>query len=586
MYGGIVMIKNIWKGKRGFILGVVVVLVPILVLLMGTIIQSVIYETRFTMHSLNSKKAFYLAETGLNAAFYEFSGQRYGRTTHESDGTTPTTSLNQLQLSIPDVAKNASDGWYEWIWSPGKTFASFYGGPTTEKFRYRIYFPNATTWIIEADGFYGNLQKRIQCVGTTELAFGYAIFDDQNLGEFVRGADQTINGKVHANGELFFRPTGTTLQLNSTQVTSAGHMIRFKDAWNRPDTSGTVQITDNAGTYVTMNGASQGSSGQGSAFDSYNPNWTSQTNGALSKWKGVVKDVTLGAGHINAPSVQSFDPGGYYDQQAGSHIGPTTTGTGISTKTFFNRAENHSETVKEIDLATFTMPANGLIYSTTPVRFVNGAKLNAPFTVVSNANIYTKGDFNKMYATQTALNNGAVTKQPAAIMTKARIYHLSSSWSDAAHNDASDSPTNADDPALYTGDSTNVLEINSCLVDGSPTVDEINYRQNWLGVTNTLYNPVDQPGGNYCWANSDDFMETFGSTRTVKKRGSIVHLQNATMCNFSNSDYAPGKTAWVYKTTYSAPTRDYGYDTDLSNPAKQPPFAPVVGRKLYWKEIF
>jgi hypothetical protein len=579
------MSSRLWKEKRGFILGIIVVLVPILVLLMGIIIQSIIYETRFTMHALNHKKAFYLAETGLNAAYYEFSGQRFGRTTHETDGTTLTTGINKLATTIPNVAQNGTDGWYEWTWSPGSAYTSFNGGPTTEKFRYRIYFPSSTTWIIEADGYYGTLQKRLRCIGTTELAFGYALFDDQNLSEFVRGANQTINGKVHANGNLYFRPTGTTLQLNSNQVTSAGMMIRFKDAWNRPDSSGTVQITDTSGTLKTMDGASQGASGQGNAFDSYNGNWKSATNGALtsSKWNGVVKDVTLGAAHVNAPSVQSFDPGGYYDLNAGTHITPTSTGTGISNKTFTNKAENHSETAKEIDLATFTLPANGLIYCTTPVRFVNGSKVNAPLTVVSTADIYTKGDFNKMYATQTAYNNGTVTKQPVALMTKARIYHLSGAWNDS--NSGNSTPPTASDPASYTGDPANVIEINACLVDGSPTVDEINYRQSWLGVSNSLYNPVDQPGGNYCWANSDDYLETLGSGVTVKKRGSIVHLENATMCNFQNSDYAPGKTAWVYKTSYSAPTRDYGYDTDLSNPAKQPPFAPVVGRKLYWKEV-
>ena len=582
--GGLNVKKKTWSRNRGFILGIVVVMLPILALLMATIVQSVTYETRFTMHSLNHKRAFYLAETGMNAAYYEFSGQRFIKTTHNSDGTTVTGESGRLQITIPNVAQNTGDGWYEWSWSPGCAYESFNGGTAVEKFRYRIYYPTSTTWIIEADGIYGGLQKRIQCIGTTELAFSYALFDDQNLGEFTRGADQTISGKVHANGDMFFRPTGTTLQISATQVTAAGKMIRYQDAWGRADTSGTVKITNKAGSYVTMNGTSQGASGKGNAFDSCNSSWTDSSSGALSKWGGVVKDVTLGAGHINAPSVQSFEPGGYYDQNAGAHITPTTTGTGITSKTFTNKGENHSETVKEIDLSTYSMPSNGLIYCTTPVRFVNGGKLSAPLTVVSNSNIYTKGDFNKVYGTQTAYSNGTVTKQPAALMTKGRIYHLSGGWSDSSSGNST--PPTASDSSSYTGDPSNVVEINACLVDGSPTVSEINYRESWLGVTNTLYNPVDKPGGNYCWANSDDFLETFNSSITVKKRGSIVHLENATMCSFTNGDYGPGKTAWKWKTSYSPPTRDYGYDTDLSNPAKQPPFAINVGRKLYWKEIY
>ncbi|MGV8120601.1 MAG: pilus assembly PilX N-terminal domain-containing protein [Candidatus Xenobiia bacterium LiM19] len=578
------MKSDIRNSKRGFILGIVVVLLPIMVLLMATIIQSVIFETRFTMHSLNHKRAFYLAETAMNTAYYEFSSQRYVKTTHQSNGTTMSGTSDRLQISVPNVAQSTGDGWYEWTWSPGCSYESFNGGPVKETFRYRIYYPNSTTWIIEADGIYGSLQKRIRCIGTTETAFSYALFDDQNLSEFTRGANQTISGKVHANGDMYFRPDGSTLQIYSTQVTAAGKMVRFKDIWGRPDTSGTVKVTNTSGTYVTMDGASQGASGIGNAFDSYNSNWTSSSSGALSKWGGVMKDVTLGAGRINAPSVQSFEPGGYYDQNAGTHITSTSTGTGLSKKTFTNKGENHSETVIEIDLSTYTLPSNGLLYCTTPVRFVNGGILTSALTVVSTCNIYTKGDFNKTYGTQDAYNKGTVTKQPVALMTKSRIYHVSKGWNDS--NSANSTPPAASDTSSYTGDPSNIVEINACLVDGSPTVSEINYRESWLGVTNPLYNPVDKPGGSYCWANSDDFLETFGSSITVKKRGSIVHLENATMCNFSNSDYEPGKTAWKWKTSYTPPTRDYGYDSDLSNPTKQPPFAMNVGKKLYWKEVY
>ena len=570
---------------KGFILALAVILIPIFMLLMGTIIQSVIHETRFSLYEMNRKKAFYMAETGLNVAYHEFSGQRFNRTTHESDGTTVTTGASLIQSTVDNVAQNSSDGWYEWTWTPGSSYSNFNGGTTNESYRYRIYFTSTYNWVIEAEGIFGSMRKKLQCIGTTETAFGYALFDDQTLGEFTRGATQTITGKVHANGDMFFRPDGSTLNLNSTEVSAAGYMYRYRDAWGRADGGGTVNISNNAGTYVTMNGKTQGYSGAGNAFDSFNANWMSSSNGALSKWTGVVQDVNLGAKHVDAPAVQSFDPGGYYDLQAGARITPTTTGTGISTKTFFNKAENHSETVKEIDMSTYTLPTNGLIYCTTPIRIVNGQKLSSGLTITSNSNIYTKGDFNKVYGTQTAYNNGTSTKVPAALMTKSRIYHLSNSWSDSDHTSASSAQTTGTDTALYTGDTANLIEINSCLVDGTPTVDEINYRDKWQGVSNSLYNPVDLKGSGYCWANSDDFLETLTS-KTVKKRGSIVHLQNATMCNFSNSNYGPGVSAWTWKTMYEPPTRDYAYDTDLSDPTKQPPFAPYVSKKCYWKEVY
>ena len=72
--------------------------------------------------------------------------------------------------------------------------------------------------------------RRIQVLGYTEPAFSYALYSDGDLSEFVRGADQDIFGKVHANGDLFLSPSGTTLSIDSPAMTATGNMIRTTDA--------------------------------------------------------------------------------------------------------------------------------------------------------------------------------------------------------------------------------------------------------------------------------------------------------------------------------------------------------------------
>ena len=94
-------------------------------------------------------------------------------------------------------------------------------------------------------------------------------------------------------------------------------------------------------------------------------------------------------------------------------------------------------------------PPGGVIYCTTPVRLVNAAKLPGKLTIVSCSNVYTKGDVNKKYATLDDKNDNIVTKQPMAIMTTARIYHLSGNWSDSKATATSGVPGAGDDRLYF-----------------------------------------------------------------------------------------------------------------------------------------
>jgi hypothetical protein len=573
---------------RGYLLGIILAIIPILLIIMATLSISVINEARFGALDIDSKRAFYLAETALNIAYYELSGQGFRMATHTIDGVTPVDPSMRLQASVGNVALSPVDGWYEWSWKPGDIHESFNGTGAPEKFRYMVYFPDASTWEIRVAGIFGSQKKRIKCCGTCEPIFSYAIFDNGDLGEFSRMANQTITGKVHANGSIYFQPylngEGQTIltlncpSSNGPSLTCGGKMVRSRDAWGTTLPNGKVLIKAAGGAYVEMTNGTPGS-----AFDSENPQWTASGTGALSRWGGVVKDSLLGAKEKPPPPTRSFDPGDYYDRAAGSHIKASTTGSGISDASFYNSAEDHMEHVKDIDLSSYPMPANGLIYCTTPVRIVKGSRLAAPLTVVSTCTIYTKGDFNKNFADHASYENRNVdpngTLQSAALMTKGRIYHLSEAWKDAEHTGDVTDPVEAGDPSRYSGDPSDETEINACLVDGKPIINQ----REWVKDIDNPYwvdnNHDGIPDNPAAWQNSDDLLEGFGN-KVVKKRGSIVHLQNASMCRFSNSDYGPGKTAWVTRAVYIMPKRDYGYDSAVCNP----PMAPCIGKKLYWAE--
>jgi hypothetical protein len=191
---------------------------------------------------------------------------------------------------------------------------------------------------------------------------------------------------------------------------------------------------------------------------------------------------------------------------------------------------------------------------------VNAQRLQDDLTIVANHAVYTKGSFN------------SVNKRAASIISSARIWHLSNAWSD--------------DPALTHADksarqaSNGVTEINAAMVDGQPVVNEAPFGDiDGDGVR-------DDPGSGSAWANNDHMLESWGSSRTLKKLGSVVHLQFADMADdVNNSAIQPGEVAWSKHSEYSPPARDYRYDASLSGMAGQPPFAPLVSKLYLWEEI-
>jgi len=580
------------SGERGAALLIALLMLTVLSLIGGTFLILSNTEGRIATNQGLAAQALYVAESGAHAAYREFAASNFQGRTHNGDGTIATAGLLVPRLftgtMVRDDAGNnglrdeRNDGWMVWEWNPGDPEPSLTGTGLPEEFRFSLR-PSTTAanedeYILDVTGSVGQFRRRLEVRGYTEPAFSYALFADGPLSEFVRGADQTITGKVHANGDLFFRPSGTTLTLDSPSVTATGQMIRTTDAWGRDMYSGnTVLIRDAAGNPVEMVGGAPGT-----AMDSENPDWANDDpadgiDGALELWDGIVRDGSLGATRIDPPPVETMQVGGYYDtyaslrirsgdvqlDNAGNNISGWL-GDAVTEKTFYNKSIEADVTIQEIDVQKLkdsgNWPQNGLIYSDVPIRLVNAEELGADLTVVANHSVYTQGSFN------------SVNKRAAAIISSGRIWHLSSAWSDDPVL------THADKSARQAADGITV--VNAAMVDGRPEVNEANYADlDGDGVP-------DDPGAGTAWAANDALLESWGGTRTLQKRGSIVHLQFADMAdNVYNSGILPEEVAWTKHAEYSPPVRDYGYDSALSGLAGQPPFAPMVSKLYLWQEI-
>ncbi len=580
-------------GERGSILVVSLLMLVVFTVIGATFLTLANTEGRIATNVRSDVQALFVAESGAHMAYQELAANNFQGWTHQPDGSPealspliPVTFAGDLVLDGPgtDGLRDERDDYaMVWEWAPGDPGQGLTRTGQLESIRFSAYPATAnvtnTEFTIDVEGTLGPAHQRIQVRGIVEPAFTYAIFADGHLSEFTRGEDQDVNGKIHANGDLFFRPWNPrTLSIDSPSVTATGRMIRTTDIFGRDLFSGsTVRIKDRSGNWVTMALGTPGN-----AMDSMHPNWANEEpgdgiDGALELWEGIVRDGQLGATRVDPPPVATITPGGWYDQRASFRLaaGDVQTdaagndisalvGPAVREVTFWNPAIGEYNTVQEIDMAALAaggnFPPNGLIYSDAPLRIVNADALAGPLTIVSSQSIYTKGHFN------------SVNKRPAAIISRNRIWHLSNAWSDA------DSKTKGSISGRQAANGTTT--INAALVDGQPPIGTAQ-----CADLDGDGNP-DDPGAGNAIENADHLLEAWGGSRTLRKLGSIVHLQNADMAdNLRNTGRRPEEEPWIRFGAYDPPERDYAYDPSFSGNAGQPPFTILVGRIYLWQQI-
>jgi hypothetical protein len=578
---------------RGSILVVTLLMLLVFTLLGTTFLTLANTEGQISTNHRADTQALFVAESGAQVAYKSLASNNFQSWTHEWDGT-PETLSPLTPIAFPGhlvVDGAGSDGLHEerddgclvWEWSPGDPGNGLTGTDLPESMRIAVRRatndPMDPQFIIEVEGSVGQFHQRLNIRGYTEPVFHYALFSDGPLSEFTRAEDQHITGKIHANGDMYFRPWNPrTLTIDSPSVTATGRMIRTTDIFGRDLYSGSHVLIKNAsGSYVEMDLGNPGT-----AMDSENAGWTNNDpndsiHGALELWDGIVRDGSLGAVRVDPPPVQTLVPGGWYDQRAGLRLRAGDVqvdeagnnlsgalGSAVREVTFWNPATGLYETVQELDMAQLAssghFPANGLIYSEVPMRIVNGSQLPNDLTIVSGQSVYTKGNFN------------SVNKRASAIIARGRVWHVSSNWNDDEYY------TKGGTSRRQATDGTTT--INAAIVDGQPAIGTAQ-----CADLDGDGNP-DDPGAGSAIENADQLLETWGGSRTLQKVGSIVHLQCADMADdLRNVGKRPEETAWIRYTAYDPPERDYSYDPALQGNAGQPPFTPLTGKIFLWQQV-
>lgn len=384
--------------------------------------------------------------------------------------------------------------------------------------------------------------------------FQFAIFYDDVL-EWHPGPVMQLSGRVHSNGDLYLG-SHNGLSIDSW-VTSAGEIHHGRDPESGEATgTGFVRFKDNNGAYQDME---QG----GDWLDHDDADWFDES---LARWGGTVRDVDHGVDALAMPLETSDDPidiikdasGGNsdsYENQAGLKIidgqaywknaGGTWLNVtanmqaegSLQSDAFRDDREGETIDATQIDISQLNTsaywPTNGIIYTKDTqgagnmkaTRLVNGSWLQDGLTVVSENPLYTQGNYN------------SINKKPAALMADAYTI-LSNNW-----NDGSSYSGNVNDRVATS------TTVNASFITGN----------------------VPSAGGNYSGGveNFPRFLEKWDG-RTLTWSGSMVEMWQSEQAN----------SAWSYGSYYTAPNRDWHFDTDLLDPDNLPPGTPMVSTTI------
>ncbi len=383
--------------------------------------------------------------------------------------------------------------------------------------------------------------------------FQFAVFYGNDL-EVAPGADMTLIGRVHSNGNLWVQ-SGATLKMESF-VTCSGEFLHGRKGPGGTS-YGDVLIKDEDGNYRNMKNS------DGTFLQATSANWYDSSS---NRWGGRVQDSAFGQGELNLPLAATGDPHKLIERAAGNpdsyenkadlriidgvaeaRVGASwvnvsallPSGT-ISSSSFTDLHEGTTVQATNIDMAKLAtsayFPTSGVVYISDQrsgfrgTRLQNGADIGNAVSIFSENPVYVQGDFN------------TVDKKPAAICGDA-VTFLSNNWNDA-------------NSALNISSRTaSVTSVNASIMTGNNNTTGANYN-----------------GG---LENLPRFLENW-TGRNFNFKGSLVNLWN------SQQATAP----WAYGSYYTAPNRNWSYDTDLDDPSNLPPETPVVRifQRVGWRQ--
>jgi hypothetical protein len=522
------MFDNI-KNEKGMVTFVAVMMMVMLTMIGIAAIKLANDEVSIAGNEMNETIAFYAAEAGLEQAAAAVQSH------YTSTGTAPTTlpSGSRILNGCAAAYTTSLDGGIQNRPLTEGTLAGL--NAQIQDFEIR------STALSMIDKSQVTLSEVFECALVP--LFQFAVFYGNDL-EIAPGADMTLIGRVHSNGNLWLQ-AGTNLYMDS-YVTCSGD-LRHGRKGPEAVATGDILIKDTDGNYQNMKNS------DGTFLTSASANWY---DSAYSRWGGRIQDEAFGQEELNLPLSTGDDPHKLIERATGNPdsyenfatlriingvaeakvgavwvnvSGLLPAGTVTST-TFTDLHEGTTVNSTDVDISKLKTsayyPANGVLYMSDSrsgfngSRLTNASDLGSGLTVVSENPLYIKGHYN------------TVTKKPAALMGDG-ITFLSGNWNDA-------------NSAL--GINSRVAcstKVNASIMTGN------------TNTTSTNYN-----GG---LENLPRFLEKWTGKDFVFS-GSLVNLWN--------SQQATG--LWSYGSYYTAPVRKWSYDSDLDNPANHPPKTPTV----------
>lgn len=604
------------ESQRGIVLVAVLSLLAVLMALMGAFFLITNMETGNYRGSRKSTQGFYAAEAGLNMRAEEIRQIFVGY--NRPSGTPPTEpnacvsgNMGAGNYVCRDYSVNNRTAQTYVIEEPGNPIirtippGELYQNLNAQEYRYTVKS--------SALGTHAQPEALLELHFKSRLVplFQFVAFYDKDL-EILPGPSMNLSGPVHTNGDLYLTSDGNLLSI-AGQVTTAGRLFRGR----KNDAS-----CNNNATRVKdpLN------------FRHLIPTCPSRTEvfqNNVTAWNGMIR---IGVDTLTVPPPEEIDPistGVYWSLadlrlmlRLDSSHNPVTTysPTGVevrnvdnsvntslttslhnaactgqissrpigTTNAFYNNRENKVIRMLEIDMRNLLeciklrtlMPGKtlndssegGLVFyfsvegpdssvaaSRYGVRIRNAAALQATsatptvraMTVVSNQAVYTYGNYN---------SSGWV---PAAILTDS-INMLSSNWRDPTQASELGSP-----PACVNQCAANTGTGNNNVSSTNREAADTSVYTALLAGTDTTGN-VEGSGGQSLGIYNGGLenyprLHEYWTGRTLTYRGSFVSLDQPRHVN----------GAWVYGGRYyTAPDRNWDYDTRFNDAANLPPLSP------------
>ena len=543
------MLKRM-KNQDGFATLIALIMMGMLMLIGVAAISLTDDEVTVAGNELQEMRAFYAAEAGLEAAAAALNQE------YDSTGVPPTIlpsgsdSINLCSVNYTTIDGGAAT-------KRVLTVGSLAGLHALVKS-----FTLQSTAVSTFD------KAKVQLSQEFETAlvpiFQFAVFYGNDL-EIAPGADMSLIGRVHSNGNLWIQ-AGATLKMDS-YVTASGEILHGRKGPGGVS-NGDVLIKDADGNYVSMKAG-------GSWVDH---NLSAWYDSSVSRWDGRVQDAAHGQTELSLPLTNAGDPHKMIERATGNpdsyetkadlrildgqvyrymedntwqNVTAGMIADGVLTYTnnkFWDDREDKWVDCTELDVEAMYdngyAPRNGVMYFSDSVsggtdwpalRLKNGAELDDGLAVISENPMYTLGDFN------------SVDKKPASLMADA-VTFLSNAWQ-SGNYDTKSTQSKSNRTASNT-------TVNASYLTGNIETTASNYNGGFENLPRFLEK---WSGKNFNWS------------------GSAVNLWN--------SEQANGNWDGAY---YDPPNRNWTYDTDLDDPNKLPPETPVVRvfQRTGWKQDY